>query len=124
MQAGREIKFRGKSVETGQWLYGSLCRTNPISIIPLGDNRFFEITPESVGEFTGLCDKNGKEIYEGDVLQDDNGKRYRIKWGVNSNGFIAKTNEAHCNVYSSYHLAPNTEVIGNIYENPKLLPAT
>lgn len=71
-------------------------------------------------QYTGLKDKNGKEIYEGDIIQDERGKKYLIKWGINSNGFIAKTNEAHCNVYSSYHLSFKTQVIGNIYENPLL----
>jgi len=72
-------------------------------------------------QYTELKDKNGKEVYEGDIVQDSNGKRYVIKWGINSNGYIAQTSAVHCNVYSSYHLVPKTEVVGNIYENPELI---
>lgn len=139
----REIKFRGKATLTkeeldklginhnGGWIIGNLIIDNNIGFIVGGiaecDTEYIahewwvEVDIETVGQYIGLKDKNSKEIYEGDILIDDKGKKYLIKWGINSNGFIAKTNETHCNVYSSYHLSFKTQVIGNIYENKELL---
>jgi hypothetical protein len=130
----REIKFRGKRIDNGLWVYGSLmiefsgecfiCFWESALIEPENDYRemvqvSFEVHPESVGQYTGLPDTNGKEIYEGDIYNmGDRNILYVVLW--RDSGLIGKQISS-----SSYagleHWQDKIEIIGNIYENPELL---
>ena len=152
----REIKFRGKRKDNGKWIYGFLMNMYKDRLFigiwhniggeaTIKDELFFsypEVIPETVGQYTGLKDKNGKEIYEGDVVvQDcylwfDEGKpNYRgtvemiyQQWQVvahcvnpDKQGISDGINESlNFNGFEDNEKT-NWEVIGNIFENPELL---
>ena len=146
----REILFRGKRVNNGEWIQGSLVMTDDNYNEPfsrkkikqkyqicnyvagdwsLGGWSFDDVIPESIGQFTGLTDKNGKKIFEGDICSgykcqyvisfkngcfmwgnDLLGFEIQSEYDVNGGWLVESTIDQTC-----------IEVIGNIYDNPKLL---
>jgi len=128
----REIKFRGKRIDTGEWVYGDLLQNGSITHISNFDNGVFrdhyEVDPETVGQFTGLTDKNGKEIYEGGIVNfewSDKNDSEMIKHEV-----IFKDGEFRMKPMKSLmetweirisNYANQIEIIGNIHENPELI---
>lgn len=131
----REIKFRGKRLDNGERVYGHYLydsENNKGFIAEYFEDKsayFREVVPETVGEYTGLKDKNGKEIYEGDIViyqvNTPVEQTAIIKW--ENGGFILtdwsdKTTDQYL---PDFWYAPTdveiTEVIGNIYENLELL---
>lgn len=126
----REIKFRGKCLDNGEWVYGDLHIRTPFPHIHSEiDYSRVKIDPHTVGQFTGLHDKNGKEIYEGDVIRSDCGNgevRHLISFFDIIASFVAEMlpdNDIndYCTLSQAWILNYNKEVIGNIHDNPELL---
>lgn len=123
----RTIKFRGKRTDTGEWICGDLLTSNgtECEISDWNDIVYsrYDVDPETIGQFTGLLDKNGKEIYEGDILRvtDDNIEE-SWKSEVEQKGIIEVNG---CDYdYTLIEWADDNltfEVIGNIHDNPELL---
>ena len=130
----REILFRGKRKENGEWVYGNYAVTdnNEKQHFIFQNKAFeFEVDPETVGQYTGITDDNGKKIFEGDILgitNDDPDYDYITKvyldcdtlcvdiqgqdYDYTSIGFAIEIWDDECD---------QVEIIGNIYDNPELL---
>ena len=124
----RIIKFRGKDIETGEWVYGDLhvlCDRPHIhhteqTAYPYAGKRSF-VDLETIGQFTGLVDKNGKEIYEGDIIKEDN-LIHKILWIDEASAFCRCDLEYMDIRYRiSRDAMSYVEIIGNVFDNTELL---
>lgn len=114
----REIKFRGKRLDNGEWVYGDLHIRTPFPHIHSEiDYGKANIDPHTIGQFTGLHDKNGKEIYEGDIVRYDMGGECEVSYCIGG-GFAGFDLSP---AFHNGHQLKDVEVIGNIHDNPELL---
>ena len=128
----REILFRGKRLDHGDWVYGYYVHIGPVScqrayIIPEYASSLYvnEVDPSTVGQYTGLKDKNGKRIFEGDIAKVLQGKDKDIAYvGFENGAFMLypKTGNIYERTLWEYWYNDwDVEVIGNITDNPELL---
>lgn len=116
----REIKFKGLRTDGKGWVKGYLSRIEDVTtwvIVDWDNKTFYHVIPESVGQFTGLKDKNNKEIYIGDVLQTPTGIA-TVVWQDIAVALKIPGSEDVDWEHSSYYA--KCEIIGNIHENPDL----
>ena len=148
----RDILFRGKRVDNGEWVEGSLIsgvftrlgQDIPYILCPdkvdydcfedfSEENGIFEVIPETVGQYTGLKDKNGKKIFEGDIVKFKHGGEFAEK-GIYFRNYVVE----YINTFVTYGLRLRNKnihflfkqstatmhdaiIIGNIHDNPELL---
>ena len=160
----REILFRGKQIDNGEWVYGSFCmdaieqKKGPcgidgfIRLFDFDNNKMqmYEVDRDTIGQFTGICDKNGKKIFEGDILEfpDEVWESYYTDCGPEYNSWETKNRGVvgYCEDYGRFDFVQylcnessvnadlhengalqfadfirDLEVIGNIHDNPELL---
>lgn len=130
----REIKFRGKRLDNGEWESGDLLEnqgrnfiyhaTSESTIEDNDDGRIVvvavEVDPATVGQYTGLKDKNGEEICEGDVLTDKFGSIGVVEW--RNCGFVVNFGDVDIFLISDcFDDSYQMWAIGNMHDNPELL---
>ena len=138
----REILFRGKRIDNGEWAYGNL-NYGTIEIKSIKDSyyisdfdvnpwdkKFYPVIPETIGQSTGMTDKNDKKIFDGDILKEYGSMPEHSLMVIRNVGF-------GCFIEFYFHGEKHSteqvghigwlsydEVIGNIYDNPELLEVT
>ena len=142
----REILFRGKRIDNGEWVYGCLIKVTlngKTAHLIFGDNFSFDgndvkalshalVDPSTVGQYTGLTDKNGMKIFKGDIgiyKQTDGVKRNgtpivcigKVVYNTNTASFAVESKDEVGVKYYDYFPIKDFKVIGNIHDNPELL---
>ena len=124
----REIKFRGKRIDTGKWVYGSLLQWKDgdatICANESENNNVLikhDVNPDTVGQYTGLKDRNGKNVWEGDFLRTPEGDIMVAEWRDAQiiTRCVRPYNPRYKNSLTFAY--PVSVVIGNIHDNPELL---
>jgi|UniRef100_UPI003FF057F9 uncharacterized phage protein (TIGR01671 family) len=136
----REILFKAKRDGSGEWIEGCYAECKGKTFIGIGISigidafkgfctpviRWLEVDPETLCQFTGLCDKNGKKIWENDILMAHLDESYpedatyeTVEWGVA--GFVTREANSTDRQYLDEFDLEHFEVVGNIFDNPELL---
>lgn len=133
----REVKFRGFNKKNNKWLYGDLIHNRGLTLVcpvgiadPFATWEDFVVEPDSVGQFTGLYDFEGKEVYEWDIINDGEFSHI-VSYSLNDARFVVIRIEHFTDeiervmnmnrIYQERLKEYDKKVIGNIHDNPELM---
>ncbi len=135
----REILFRGKRVDNGVWCFGTYAsyESGEACIFSQKFSRYgyeateicyrYKVDPETVGQYTGMKDKNGRKIFEGDIIRycpvrDGEVKTGCVSWSENNGAYIVEVMDGSVDAFWVHTVIfGKCEIIGNVHDNPKLL---
>ena len=143
----REILFRGKRIDSGEWVSsGNIICFNPEggkdkdlafipalnetcicdhdekgNIISFEKGMFYKVDTKTVGQYTGLLDKNGKKVFEGDIVRKTNEGRHPKIFIANIRTCFYTNEEVYYSPFDHFTESCEYEIIGNITDNPELL---
>lgn len=127
----REILFKAKRIDNGEWVEGQYAYiTNPLTedgkpikhLICNGTNIFNDlIDPDTLCQYTGLTDKNGKKIWENDIVRNEKGDIGVVQWFEEHAAFMIWNKTKHYVCYLAENDFSKIEIAGNEFDNPELL---
>ena len=141
----REILFRGKRLDNGEWVDGYLYEHEPALVGIASENdvpepskwfiartgfadwnmprpvEFVEIDPSTVGQYTGMKDKNGKKVFEGDIVRKTNEGRHPEIFIANIRTCFYTIEEVYYSPFEHFTESCEYEIIGNTHDKPELL---
>lgn len=126
----REILFRGKDKATNQWVYGDYTHNEGLNTHYISRNvnntsrKAWEVDPDTIGQYTGLTDKEGNKIFEGDILSGQN-CRFVVKYDERQAEFVAVNSTLPKGfglpMSQTWIDETNKTICGNVHDNPELI---
>ena len=130
----REILFKAKRKDNGEWVEGYYCKTtigndirpSDVIFVPFKVSRneewgWMKVDSDTLCQYTGLTDKNGKRIWENDILRNKKGDIGVVQWFEEHTAFMIWNKTKNCVCYLSENDFSKIEVIGNVFDNAELL---
>jgi len=124
----RDILFKAKAINSGEWVESMTISNGTTKMkrdrvyMELSEGMCVGVIPETVGQFTGLTDKNGVKIFEGDICKDSGDKLMVVSWNQKFASFcLNREGWAFSHWFGESCDPENVEVIGDIHNNPELL---
>lgn len=126
----REILFKAKRLDNGKWVVGDLLHTGDVDAVLISDcySQLYRCDSDTICQYTGLTDKNGKKIWENDIVRRTDlhvviePSVGFIEYDLENTSFLIHWTDK-VEYSPTYHWKDRLEVIGNIFDNPDLLEA-